>query len=149
MRVLGSGTRDTHPAGRLDNPLEVLNAGFHGPRTEPLQILRLNTLPVFRPRRGAVAPSRPAEEGRLNIAPAATDIRSRVEAATRIASDPITVRVPVAYRVPAHHIPSCTSSADSDLVHEIRTPLAAWTTHWRSSTPDSTAPAPSRCRSCA
>ncbi len=46
MRVLGSGTRDTHPAGRLDNPLEVLNAGFHGPRTEPLQILRLNTLPV-------------------------------------------------------------------------------------------------------
>ncbi|AWZ23010.1 hypothetical protein CEJ39_01425 [Rhodococcus pyridinivorans] len=98
----------------MDNPLEVLNAGFHGPRTEPLQILRLNTLPVFRPRRGAVAPSRPAEEGRLNIAPAATDIRSRVEAATRIASDPITVRVPVAYRVPAHHIPSCTSSADCE-----------------------------------
>jgi len=39
------------------------------PAPEPLQILRLNTLPVLRPRRGAVAPSRPAEEGRLNIAP--------------------------------------------------------------------------------
>ena len=51
--------------------------------------------------------------------PAATDIRSLVEAATRIASDPITVWVPVAYRVPAHRIPSCTSSADL----AVRTPV--------------------------